>query len=139
MGGRFGPRGQGNMLMRALDRLDLSDEQQEALKALLEDNRESVEANREQLHEARTALREAMQAETVDLNAVRTLADKVGAVETEAAVFRASMKNQIMEILTEEQRAELQEMIQNRKERRAQMRSQGNRGPRGRRGGMRRR
>jgi protein CpxP len=123
--------------MRALHQLDLSDEQKDALKALRESKKDAVQANREQVRDAKKALREEMQTEQVNLDAVRTLAGDVGAVEVELAVFRASMKNQMMKILTEEQRAELQEMAQKRQERVEQWKTEGGPRSRGRRGGHR--
>ncbi len=134
-----GDQKRGDLLMRALHQLDLSDEQKDALKALRESNKDAVQANREQVRDAKKALRDEMQAEQVNLDAVRTLAGDVGAVEVELAVFRASMKNQMMEILTEEQRAELQEMAQKRQERVEQWKAEGGPRSKGRRGGNRQR
>jgi len=137
--GMRGGQNRGDMLMRALHRLDLSDDQKDTLKALRESNKDAVQANREQVRNAKKALREEMQAELVNLDAVRSLAGDVGAVGVELAVFRAAMKNQMMEILTKEQRAELQEMARKRQERVEQWKAEGGPRSKGRRGGHRQR
>ena len=136
--GRDDRGGQGDQLRRALDRLDLSEDQKTSIKALFESNRDSMQAEREALRTAREALRVQMQSDTFDEAAIRNLAGRVGAVEVELAVARASFHNQVLQLLTGEQRGQLKEMQARRMERMEERREEGMRDGRGRRGQHRR-
>ena len=131
-GGKRGPdRGErGDQLRQALSRLDLSEDQKSSIKALFESNKESMQADREILREAREALRTQMQSDTFDEAAIRNLAGQVGAAEVEIAVARASLHNQVRQLLTDEQRGQLKEMQAQRMERMEQRR-EGRQGRRG--------
>ncbi|MBD3868778.1 MAG: Spy/CpxP family protein refolding chaperone [Acidobacteria bacterium] len=134
-GERAGKRGgQGDELRKALGRLDLSEDQKSSIKALFESNKESMQADRETLRTAREALRLQMQSETFNEGAIRNLAGQVGAAEVEMAVARASLHNQIRELLTDEQRGQLKEMQAQRMERMEERREQGRQGKQGRHG-----
>ncbi len=105
------------MLQKALHRLDLTDEQKASVKALFESHRDAMQAERDTLREARQALRLETQSETFNESAIRELSVKVHAIETDMAVARASLHNQILQLLTDEQQAELKEMRAERQER----------------------
>ncbi len=123
--------GQGGELQRALHRLDLSDDQKASIKALFESNQESMQADRETLRTAREALRMQMQSEIFDEAAIRNLAGQVGAAEVEMAVARASVHNQVVQLLTDEQRGQLKEMRARRMERMEERREDMMQGKRG--------
>ena len=93
-----------------------------------------MQADRETLRSAREALRLQMQSETFNEGAIRNLAGQVGAAEVEMAVARASLHNQIRELLTDEQRGQLKEMQAQRMERMEERREQGRQGKQGRHG-----
>ena len=125
---------QGDQLRRALSRLDLSEDQKASIKALFESNKDSMQAERETLRAARQALRAQMQSESFDEAAIRNLAGQAGAAEVEMAVARASLHNQVRQLLTDEQRGQLKEMQARRMERMEERRKEGRREGRGRRG-----
>ena len=120
----------GDMLQQALQRLDLTDEQKASVKALFESHRDAMQAERDTLREARQALRQETQSETFNEAAIRELSVQVHATETDMAVARASLHNQVLQLLTEEQRAELKEMRAERQDRRDDRREGQRRKPR---------
>ena len=120
----------GDMLQKARQRLDLSEEQKTSVKALFESNREAMQADRQTLREAREALRLETQSETFDEAAIRQLSARVHDTETDMAVARASLHNQVMQLLTEEQQAELNEMRAERQDRMKDRRDERRHNPR---------
>ena len=131
-GGKRGPgrNAPGDQLRQALSRLDLSEDQKSSIKALFESNKDLMQAEREALRTAREALRVQMQNDTFDEAAIRNLAGQVGSAEVEIAVARASLHNQVVQLLTDEQRGQLKEMKAQRMERMEQRR-EGKQGRRG--------
>ena len=122
-GGERGPQGEGMGPMshggpmsqlRMLRELDLSDDQRQQVRALLEE----VEATGvpERLREARESLHDAIES-GADEASLRQLASQLGAVEGDAAVERARVQGRIQEILTAEQKKELEQLKEQAKER----------------------
>ena len=126
-GGPAGPGGMGGdlaglLLGRLGNRLNLTEEQEEQIKAI-------VEANKENMKKAHEATREAMQAlnEAADggVEAEIIAAGKaVGDAFTEQALQRANIAKQVKAVLTEEQLAKLEELKEQMKQR-LQQRHQG--------------
>ncbi len=96
--------------MQAVWQLDLSDEQQEQLSALMLEKRKGLRERMLAKRETRTALREAISAEPYDAERVKQLAQAQGAAVTERIIKRAETRQQIRALLTPEQLAELDEM-----------------------------
>jgi periplasmic protein CpxP/Spy len=94
--------------LRMLRELDLSDEQRQQVKDVLDKARET--GTQSQLMQARKALQDAVESSTIDEDNIRNLADQVGVAEGNAAVERAHIHQQILQILTDEQRQELDKM-----------------------------
>jgi protein CpxP len=94
----------GPFLQRMTKVLDLTDAQQASIKKIQVTERGKTATLREQRRANREALRRAEEAQPFDENAVRTLAEQRGALETELTVARAWTRNQIDAILTPEQR-----------------------------------
>lgn len=110
-GGRnFGPgAGMGPFAgLRMLRELDLSDTQRQQVKDVLEKARET--GVQKQLMEARKALQDAVESPSVDESNIRNLADQVGVAEGNAAIERAQIHQEILQILTDEQRQELEKL-----------------------------
>ena len=111
-----GPMGHGGPMsqLRMLRELDLSDDQRQQVRALLEE----VEATGvpERLREARESLHDAIES-GADEASLRQLASQLGAVEGDAAVERARVQGRIQEILTAEQKKELEQLKEQAKER----------------------
>ena len=112
----MGPMGHGGPMsqLRMLRELDLSDDQRQQVRALLEE----VEATGvpERLREARESLHDAIES-GADEASLRQLASQLGAVEGDAAVERARVQGRIQEILTAEQKKELEQLKEQAKER----------------------
>jgi Spy/CpxP family protein refolding chaperone len=106
--------------LRILRQLDLTDEQMEAIQKIFEANKEKTEASRKAIAEATKALHEA----TVkgDEAGIREAATNLGKVIGNGAVLRASTMNSVKEVLTDEQREELEELTAKLQERAEQMR-----------------
>ncbi len=100
--GRRG-RGQGRHIARMARALDLTEAQQEQVKAILEAERERIAPVRQQLAETRERIRQAAQAEPFDEAAIRALAASQNDARIELIVSRARVKSEIHALLTPEQ------------------------------------
>jgi Spy/CpxP family protein refolding chaperone len=101
--------------MMILHRLDLTDEQKEAIKGILQDSREQAEATRKAVAEAHRALHKAVVGGAEE--DIRTAATAVGTAIGDLAVHKANTFATVKQALTEEQRAELEEILGKLKER----------------------
>ena len=136
--GHFGGRpgmGEGGLglffLGRMGQRLNLTEEQKEQIKAIIETNKED-ETCREKIHEAMKALNEAA-AEGKEAEIIAA-GKALGEAFTQQALKRADTMKQVKAVLTEEQLAQLEELKTEMKERMQQWREKGADEPRGRRG-----
>ncbi|MEW6336578.1 MAG: Spy/CpxP family protein refolding chaperone [Acidobacteriota bacterium] len=102
--GPLGPLG------RALRHLDLTQEQKDAIKAIVEADRESLQSLREQVRAKREAYREAHPPDTFDEAALRAHLADLAPLQAELAVGAAKLRIKVFAVLTAEQRAELAEM-----------------------------
>ncbi len=93
----------------ALRRLDLTEEQRERIKDILESARDTSESGREAVVDATKALHTAV-AEGAGETVVREAAVNIGKVIGDQAVSRAATMASIKEVLTEEQLEQLQKM-----------------------------
>jgi len=105
-------------LARMTKVLNLSTEQQEKIKVIMEEHRNKVAPLRQSLDENRDKLQQAVKADTFDEAAVRTLATSQAATKTELIVERSRMQSQIHALLTPEQRKLAEEMLDRRMEHR---------------------
>lgn len=84
--------------------LDLSEEQQTKIQAIIAEERQKVEPLRAQMAETRDEMRKLSNAESFDEAAVRALAQKKAEIQTELSVAKARTHNLIQAELTPEQR-----------------------------------
>lgn len=133
-GDRGGRAGYGRPIFRELE---LSEDQREQMRALREQGQRGTSRDIfERLRERRNALNEAVD-NGADEATIRQLAYEWGEAEGDAAVERARMHAQMMEILTPEQREQYQalreerkqKMEQHKKRRRERMENRRNRNP----------
>ena len=110
--GRGGPGGLG----RVLRHLDLTDEQQDAIRGVAQRHRESARSLRQELGAARRALRDEVRSGAADETAIRALAAEVAPLAADAAVRRAALYAEIRGLLTDDQRARLEELQANARE-----------------------
>jgi Spy/CpxP family protein refolding chaperone len=109
--------GDGPRLERLFERLDLSDEQQAEVEQLVAGHRDGMRPRLELLRDKRQALHEQIHAETFDESAIRTAAAELAEVEADVAVARGDVLQQLRGVLTPEQAAEMQELIEQRQQR----------------------
>lgn len=101
-----------HVLARMTEALDLSAEQQEKVKAIMDEHRSKVAPLRQSLDESRDQLRQLGKADTFDETAVRRLAAGQAAAKAELMVERARMQSQIHALLTPEQREMAEEKLE---------------------------
>ena len=95
--------GQGGILMpHVLRLLNLTDEQQEKIRTILEEKKEPMEAARTAVQNANQALHQAVMEEKEEA-AIRAAAQTLGEAIGNQAVLRASIMTSIKAVLTEEQ------------------------------------
>ncbi|TXS90168.1 periplasmic heavy metal sensor [Parahaliea maris] len=113
--GPGGPHDGGRMLAKMAEELELTEEQQGKIKAIYASSREQGAADRERLHE----LKQQMRASEGDFDegSAQKAADEIGEITSRMTYQRASAQHQVREVLSDEQRAELDEMMEQRKER----------------------
>jgi Spy/CpxP family protein refolding chaperone len=97
------------MPMRAMSQLELSNEQRAQIKNLFRDQRDAMRDTMDKMQDNRESLRDAAQ-NGADEKKVRTLAEKQGDLVTEMIMARTQMRKKINDVLTEEQRTELQKI-----------------------------
>jgi len=126
-GGEHGPRGEGMgpmghegpmgqmSQMRMLRELDLSDEQRKQIRALFEEV--GATGAPERLREARESLHDAIES-GADEATLRQQASRLGEVEGDAAVELARVRARIQEVLTADQKEELEQLKKQADERR---------------------
>jgi Spy/CpxP family protein refolding chaperone len=119
-----GPRGHhghgpdGEMHWRALEQLDLTDDQREQIHQLLTDHRNAMKEPREQMRARHEALQDLLRSDTVDEDAIRGAVMAGAEAHADIAVAQARLHQQIQAVLTPEQREKAEQMRRDRRERR---------------------
>jgi len=108
---------QDRMLERMTEKLDLTDDQQLSVRAIMDEFQPRKQALRDTMKENRQALREAQHSDSPDLNTIRNLAEQKGQYVTEKTLLRAEVKTRMDAVLTAEQRTKMQEMHEKRRSR----------------------
>lgn len=96
------------------EKLDLTEGQKAQLKADREAGKEARKAARKEMHEARQQLREAVES-GADQATLDTLGAKIGELEVQRAQRMQQRRAQFESILTDEQKAKMEEMKAERK------------------------
>jgi Spy/CpxP family protein refolding chaperone len=99
------------LLDRLEYRLELTEDQVAQVRGFHEARKPALEALHERMVPARSLLFDAIHAETIDTAAVAQASASVAAIEAEFNLLRAEMYQQLRSILTEEQRIEASEML----------------------------
>lgn len=109
----FGPgrpgmmRGMGPSL---LEQLQVSGDQQAQIKSIFTNGRENIQPLAQQLREKHAALRETTRSQPFDEAQVRSQAQESADLQAQLMVARAQMMNQVLAVLTDEQKARLSEL-----------------------------
>jgi protein CpxP len=123
MGGRGGPGGPGMLGPMMLERLNLTADQRDRVKQILDSHRDEQRALGERAMKAHQALQDVVTA-TFDESAIRARAADVAAVDADQAVAQARVYGEVFQILTSEQQQELKKLQTDMKARQAQTREQ---------------
>ena len=97
-------------LQVAREELELTQEQEQRIKATLREHKDTLKELIAALHQARSQLRQAIQSPDANESAVRSAATKVAAVEADLAVERMKLYAQINPVLSGEQLQKLKEL-----------------------------
>jgi periplasmic protein CpxP/Spy len=100
----------GQLLQRAKEKLELTNEQITKIKNELNGEAVVLKGLISKLHQTRVALRVAIQASDANESTVRAASAKMAAVEADLAVERLRLFNKLCPILTTEQREMLKEL-----------------------------
>jgi Spy/CpxP family protein refolding chaperone len=104
------------MMAHMAERLDLDAGQQQKIEQILEVSREQMEPYREELRELREQL-EAM-SDSFDPDKARVISDRIGVITGGMVYEGASTRSSIRELLTDAQKAQLEELMEKREARR---------------------
>jgi Spy/CpxP family protein refolding chaperone len=114
-GGTFG--GQGGhgfmqMLPRLADKLDLTQEQQDQIQAIIDAGKPDLDALREQAQTARDEFRELYPMSSFDETTFRSHFESQAQLHVEMQLIGADLMSQAWAVLTTEQQEELQELME---------------------------
>ncbi|SDJ58249.1 Spy/CpxP family protein refolding chaperone [Microbulbifer yueqingensis] len=104
------------MLERMAEKLELTEEQKAQIKANHEANRAEHRKLREEMHKVREEVSEALDS-GADQATLDELASRLGALQIEKMRQRREMHEQLKAVLTDEQKAKLEQMHSERKDR----------------------
>lgn len=127
--GRHHQRGDQSMpavdeLMRAIKRLDLSEEQKTSIKGIMHGLKTEERPLAREMKAGHQQLKELIKADSFDEAAVAALAEKEGALAAERLIITSRAMSGVYAQLTDEQRAELETMASERAAKRAARRGQ---------------
>jgi Spy/CpxP family protein refolding chaperone len=109
----FGP-GRFGMMRRMgpslLEQLQLSTDQRAQIESIVASGRETVRPLLQQLREKHLALRDAARSQPFDETVVRSQAQQVADTQAELMVARTQLRNQVLALLTDEQKSRLGEL-----------------------------
>lgn len=109
-------RDPGRMMAHIADRLDLSDSQRDQAEQIMNETREQTGQYREEMEGLRDQLK-AMRG-NFDQDSARAISERIGVVTGNLVYEMANTKAQIYNMLTPEQRTEMDEMMAKRDEKR---------------------
>ena len=120
-------RGPGLKILRYLHAFSLTEQQRGDIRDIIEESREKMQGGREGFREAMQLLDKAVM-NAADAETIKAAAEKVKLAMIEEASIKVSIVDSIRNLLTEEQLAELDEIIEESKNERGQFRQSGRRG-----------
>lgn len=105
--------GRPGMMMRRpglFQQLQLTDEQREQIKTIFSGARETMQPLAQQVRQKHAALRDVARAQPFDESTVRVGAEEIAALQAQLMVQRAQIRNQVLAVLTDEQKARLRDL-----------------------------
>jgi periplasmic protein CpxP/Spy len=119
--GRMGPRGPMGILGPALRALNLTDEQREQVKGIMQSHRADFKQVGDKIRAARDGMGALVDADTLDEAAIRAKSLEVASAEADAAILNARVRAEVYALLTPEQLDKAKELKDAMKYRRQQM------------------
>ena len=116
-GGPMSPESAFGMLRMMADRIGLTDAQKEQLKTIAASHRDEWKALADRARTAHQALHDAVMADNVDEALIRSRSAEAATVEADIAVAAARARAEAWQVLTPEQRTELQQIQSQMRER----------------------
>ncbi|MGA9530039.1 MAG: Spy/CpxP family protein refolding chaperone [Terriglobales bacterium] len=111
MHGHGGPDGEfGHMLGFYADALDLSSAQQDQIKAIWQKEKPTMKPLMQQMHQNRAAIDALAEASSFDEAKTRALATQNAQTMIDLAVEHARMKNEMLQVLTPDQKTKYQQL-----------------------------
>ena len=107
----------GFFLEKAISKLELPAEQKTAVQVVIDQARPAGEKLRDEVKTAHEAMRTLLEQDSVDETAVMAQADAVGAAMTESRKHDLRTMLQVRALLTPEQRTQLQQLVEAKRER----------------------
>ena len=104
--------GRGQMIERIFERLDLTDDQKEAVHNTMSEHREQTRALHDEKIARHRALGQAIHADRFDESEVRRASADLAAIDADLAVMKARMFQEINKVLTQDQRDRMKELIE---------------------------
>jgi protein CpxP len=117
----FGGHGPGLEMLR---QLDLTDQQREQIRGIVQSHRTDFQQAREKLRTAFEAQRAAADATPPDEATIRSKATDVAAAQADLIVLGTKVRAEVFQVLTPEQQAKAQELKAQREQRRQQWQQQ---------------
>jgi Spy/CpxP family protein refolding chaperone len=111
---RGGPMGPGAVLDLPLPQLNLTDQQRDQVKTILDSHQDELKMLGDREASARQALERSVAADAIDEGAIRQHAADLGAVQADMAVERAHIRAEVMQILTPDQQKQAKAIEANR-------------------------
>ena len=102
-------RGELHMLLkeRVANKLDLTDDQQTQIKTVLENTKAARSSEFAQLKDLKEQWKALAKQDVLDETALQSVADKESSIKAKLKVERLKVRNEVMALLTEEQRGKL--------------------------------
>ncbi|CAH1386673.1 Spy/CpxP family protein refolding chaperone [Candidatus Nitrotoga sp. M5] len=110
MGASYKHGDKGFNVDRMAEKLNLGDDQRTQIEAIMEASKQQISDQRDKMQANREQLKSLTKQSPFDEAAVRTVADAQGDLNADMIVLRAQQRAKINAILTDEQRAELEDM-----------------------------
>ena len=93
-----------------LEQLQLSGDQRAQIESIFASGRDAIRPLAQQLREKHQALRETTRVQPLDETVVRSWAQEIADLQAQLMVTRAQMMNQLLSLLTEDQRTKLSQL-----------------------------
>jgi len=113
-------RGGERLLKKMTRKLDLTDDQSTQIEQILTTSREGTADERETLRDTRKALRELDPSEPTYADSVNQYATVLGDLKRDMIIERSSLRQQISQVLTDEQKQELATLMEKKRKRHAE-------------------